>query len=110
MKLGYYAKDDNDTEIKNVIRIYGLENSLNLLSSNDITQYFIDRTYKCLPNLIPSTNVLIIVIGYNANIDRYIQFYSLLKSKFKFKPKRITCDSCKTNLLAITEVFMKKKL
>ena len=32
MKLEYYTKDDNDKENKNVIRIYGLENSLNLLT------------------------------------------------------------------------------
>ena len=32
MKLEYYVKDDNDKEIKNVIRKYGLVNSLNLLS------------------------------------------------------------------------------
>ena len=96
-----------------------------ILCSNDITQYFIDGTYKCVPNLVPSTNVLIIIIGYNANLqknelclvatftkedkDTYIQFYSLLKAKFKFKPKRITCDFCKSNLLAINEVFSEEK-
>ena len=78
-----------------------------------------------MPNLIPSTNVLIIVIGYNANLkknelclvstltkedkDTYIQFYTLLKTKFKFKPKRITCDFCKANLIAINEVFKEDK-
>jgi len=46
-KLEYI--DLNDKEVEKNFRIYGTKSSMSLLISNEITQYFTDCTYKCLP-------------------------------------------------------------
>ena len=44
--INYY---DNDSKEYEGFRIFGTEESLKLLSSKQISQYFIDSTYRCLP-------------------------------------------------------------
>ena len=46
-KLEYIDKNNKDIE-KN-FRIYGTKNSMSLLHSDEINQYFTDCTYKCIP-------------------------------------------------------------
>ena len=42
--------DENETN--HYIKTYGTYKSMKNLSDTDITKYFIDSTYKCLPNNI----------------------------------------------------------
>ena len=113
-------------KIKNTIRIYGTETSIHLLNDPDITQYFIDETYRCVPHSIKSVNVLILLIGYNKklqifelcliatmnkeNLDMYKQFYLQLKTMYNFKPKIITCDFNLSNINAINEIFSENEV
>ena len=115
-----YKKEEKNKE-KNIIRIYGINDSLKLLYNDDISRYFIEGTYKCAPNTIKSSNVLIILIAYKEKLKKfelclvstftkkdketYIQFYLNLKSKFKFIPKKISCNFCKSNMEAIKSVY-----
>ena len=73
------------------------------MNDTDVTLYFIDGTYKCVQNIIKSPNVLIIVIAYNDILqkfvlcivftftkedkDMFIQFYILLKAKYRIEKK-----------------------
>lgn len=50
---------------------FGTDNSLLLLNTADIDQYFIDDTYHCVPHSIESVNVLVTLICYN---KKYRQF------------------------------------
>lgn len=77
-----------------------------------------------MPNAIKSANILIILIAYNAklkkfelclvstftkeNKESFIHFYSILKTKYNFNPKRITCDFSKSNIEDIKAVYNEK--
>ena len=65
--------------------------------------------------------MLIILIAYNSKLKKFelflvstftkedkesfIQFYSILKTKYNFNPKRITCDFSKSNIEAIKTIY-----
>ena len=52
-------------------KIYGTPKSISLLNNEDITQYFVDTTYKCLPNEIEEAKSLFVLIGYNSKKDLF---------------------------------------
>ena len=56
---------DIQTDNYKTFRIYATDLSLSLLNNKNINQYFIDTTYKCLPNDIDEARSLLIMIGYN---------------------------------------------
>ena len=62
-RLEYY-NEINNKENK-VLRIYGTEDSVKLLSDEECTQYFIDSTYKCVPKIYEKSKNLLILIAYN---------------------------------------------
>ena len=104
--------------------IIGLNDSPKLFNDDNIKQYFIDRAYKCVPHSIEYINVLIVLIVLichnpkinqfelcllatlnNKEIENYINFYKLLKTKYHFCPKIITYDFALANINAIKEVY-----
>jgi hypothetical protein len=103
------------------LRIYANKLSINLLHSNDINQYFVDCTYRCVPAGLESANSLLLLIGYKIKYDLYElcfigvlsheskdiynQFYSTLKNLYNFKPKLLTYDFDLANIAAVKEVF-----
>ena len=117
----YFKYYDENTKNMESIRIYGTNESLKLLSSSKISQYFIDGTYKCLPINQKEAKVLILLIGFNTernmfelcccsvfskeDTDIYVKFYQILKTNFSFEPKKITMDFALANINAITNVF-----
>ena len=118
-KIEFYTKEKPNE--KNVIRIFATEETLKLLNDDEITQYFIDGTYKCVPHSINTIKVLILLIAFNAKKNNFelcliatltkedkntfIQFYTYLKNQFDFNPKFITCDFAIANIEAIKFVF-----
>jgi len=79
-----------------------------------------------LPHSLKSINVLIILIAYN-NINKkfelcliatftkedketFKQFYSLLKNKYNFNPKRIICDFAISYLQALNSIFVEDNI
>ena len=113
-----YLNENNTT---NTIRIYATNDSIKLLNDKNISQYFIDGTYKCVPHSINSINVLILLIGYNTSNQRfemasiitlnaedyenYKHLYLFLKSNYNFIPKIITFDFCIANIKALKEIY-----
>ena len=116
--INYYDIESKQYE---GFRIFGTEESLNLLSSKNITQYFIDSTYKCLPANQKAIKAFVLLIGYNLERDMfelccaavfskedsniYTQFYETLKNNYSFNPKRISLDFALANLKAVNDVF-----
>ena len=102
-------------------KIYGTHKSISLLNNEDITQYFVDTTYKCLPNEIEEAKSLLVLIGYNSkkdlferilvailsdeDADIFYSFYNFIKGTYKWRPKYITFDFGAANLKAIKEIF-----
>jgi len=119
LKIEFFPNEKD--KYQNVIRIYGTEESLKLLNDNKIGQYFIDCTYKCVPHSLNPINVLIILIAYNhinkkfelcliatftkEDKETFKQFYSLLKNKYNFNPKRIICEFSISNLQVLNSIF-----
>lgn len=68
-KLDYIDYKNKDVE-KN-FRIYGTNKSISLLYSKDISQYFTDCTYKCLPSELSNKASLLVLLGYNYKIDKF---------------------------------------
>ena len=75
---------------------------MGLLKSKEISQYFTDCTYKCLPHKIKGNEDLLVLLGYNHFKDKllliliiilsllseeiYSEFYNFLKNSYQFKP------------------------
>lgn len=57
--------------IEKNFRIYGTKSSMSLLTSNEITQYFTDCTYKCLSYEIKDNAFLLVMLGYNCVKDKF---------------------------------------
>ena len=118
-KLTYI--DLNDKNIEKYFRIYGTQNSMSLLNSKNISQYFTDCTYKCLPNELKGECSLLVLLGYDYQMDKfrliliailshesadiYTEFYNFLKNTYLFKPKKITFDFALGNIGGIKTVF-----
>ena len=115
-----YCNKLNNKENK-VIRIYGTENSIKLLSDEDCTQYFIDCTYKCVPKISENSKNLLLLMAYNAKYDLFeicvvailshedwelfYEFYSHLKNVYKFSSKKFTYDFALGNINTLKNVF-----
>ena len=111
----------NEKNTKNTIRLYATSESIKLFNDKNISQYFVDGTYKCVPHSINSINVLILIIGFNKvtekfelvsvvtfnseGYENYKQLYSFLKSNYHFEPHFITFDFCLANIKAIKDTF-----
>ena len=63
----------NDIQVNKYknFRIFGTFNSVALLNDKNINQYFIDTTYKSVPNDIDNAKCLIVIIGYNYSKDLF---------------------------------------
>ena len=118
-KLEYVDYKDKETE-KN-FRIYATKKSISLLYSKDISQYFTDCTYKCLPSELSNKSSLLVLLGYNFKIDKfqliligilshedsdiYTEFYNFLKNTYKFIPKKISFDFGMGNIKGIQNAY-----
>ena len=121
--INYY---DNESKEYEGFRIFGTDESLKLLSSKHISQYFIDSTYRCLPINQKNIKALVLLIGYNTEREMfelccaavfskedsniYSKFYEILKNNYSFNPKKISMDFALANLKAVNEVFGKSNL
>ena len=90
------------------------------LNNKNIEQYFMDGTYKIVPN-IGSFKSLITLLGYNRKDNTFAQccyalitdesentlqkYLNLLKLNYDFIPKYITIDFSKAEENAIKEVY-----
>ena len=57
--------------MKKTIRIFAINESLNLFDFPDVSKYYIKGTYKCIPHSVNSINVLILLIGYNKRSKQF---------------------------------------
>ena len=112
-----YKNEDGKSSI---IRIYGTNETMSLLNSKHITQYFQDGTYK----IVPKNNdikVVIIMLGkskLNSKIELilvacfseesseiFTRFYKILKCFYNFVPNYITNNFGLANLKALEIVY-----
>ena len=112
---------DIQTQTYKNFRIYSTDLSISLLNSKDINQYFIDTTFKCVPNEINDSNSLLVMLGYNNSKDIFelilvalitnednellSNFYSYLINTYHWAPKYITIDFALGNIKAINNIF-----
>ena len=68
-KLEYIDKNNYDIEKK--FRIYGTYKSMGLLNNLDISQYFTDCAYRCLPSKLTHKSSLLVLLGYNYKLDKF---------------------------------------
>ena len=115
----YY--NDIQTNKFKTFRIFGTYKSISLLNDNNINQFFIDTTYKSVPNDLEDAKCLLVILGYNYTKDLFelilvallshedtnilIEFYQFIISTYKWKPKILTFDFAKANINALKEVF-----
>ena len=115
----YLDKD----EIQHTIKILRTKISMQNLSNKYFTQFFVDSTYKCIPNNL-GYKALLLIIGYNSKNDNFelysaillthednetlSELYYYLNLVWKFQPKRITYDFAQGNIKAINNVFGNK--
>ena len=71
-------KDKN--EINHYIKIFGTLNSMENFIIINITQYFIDSTYKCIPNNLPECKAFLLILGYDCSIDSFLICSAVLLS------------------------------
>ena len=118
--LKTYIKFLNEDNEYSEIRIFGTEETFSYLRNKEIKQYFIDGTYKVLPN-IENIKVLVLIIGNrgytNDNVlccsvlmsdereETFKRLLNELKVYFDFFPEFITTDFSISNINAIEKVF-----
>ena len=69
-KMTYYDVNNNDTE--RYYKIFATNNSISLLNSTDINQYYVDCTYKGIPKeLNTNSAALLVLIGNNYNLVKF---------------------------------------
>ena len=77
MKLQFNPELYSDKNIKKdntrsrVIRIFVTHETISLLNNKNISQYFIDETYKCISYLLKDIKALILLICYNEDKDLF---------------------------------------
>lgn len=107
------------------IRIYGTKKSMKLLTDKEISQYFTDCTYKCLPSELLNKSSLLVLLGYNHKIDKfllvlirilshedsdiYTEFYNFLKNTYNFHPAKISFDFALGNIRGIQLAYNSSK-
>jgi len=98
---------------------------MSLLTCKDINQFFIDTTYKCLPNELEDAKSFLVLIGYNTkkdlfelilvailsyeDLDIFSIFYNFLKNTYKWIPKYLTFDFGDANIKAVNYAFTDKE-
>ena len=113
--------DIKNRDIKKNFRIFDTSYSLGLLHIKDISQYFTDYTYKCIPSDLIDINALLILIGYNHRLDKFQlvliallsnedtdifrELYNFLKNTYLFKPNKISFVFGLANLKGIQNVY-----
>ena len=45
--------------------------SMGVLYNQDISQYFTDCTYRCLPSDLTNKSSLLVLLGYNYKLDKF---------------------------------------
>ena len=116
--MEYY---DENSKKNQFFRIFATEESLKLLSSKNISQYFIDSTYRCIPNSQNNYEAFVLLIGYNTIREMfelcccaifskedtiiYKKFYETLKYNYSFEPKKITMDLALAYLNSVRDVY-----
>ena len=114
--LKTYIKFLNENNEFSEIRVFGTEETFSYLRNKEIKQYFIDGTYKVLPN-IENIKVLVLIIGNrgytNDNVlccsvlmsdereETFKRLLNELKIYFDFYPEFITTDFSMSNINAI---------
>ena len=117
---------DIQTDNYKTIRIYATELTLSLLNSKNINHYFIDTTYKCVPNDIDESKSLLIIICYNNITDKFelilapllskeysdilVEFYSIQINSYNLNPKCLALDFTLSNINAIKKVFSNSEI
>ena len=76
LTLRFIDSDNNE----HLIKIFGTHKSMKNLSNKDFAQFFVDSTYKCVPNNIKNIKCLLFIIGNNSSNDSFELFYSVLLS------------------------------
>ena len=118
----YNYLDNEDNE--HIIKIFGTKISMSNLSNKSFTHFFVDSTYRCVPNNF-TYKALLLIIGCNNSLnDKFelcsaillshedpetlSELYYYLNLIWKFEPKRITYDFAQGNIKAINKVFGNK--
>ena len=120
-KMDYIDIDIKNKDIKKNFRIFGTLYSLGLLHNKDISQYFIDCTYKYILSDLIGINALLVLIGYNHRLDKFqlvliallsnedtdifTELYNFLKNTYLFKPNKISFVFGLANLKGIQNVY-----
>jgi len=115
----------NEEGNRAIIRIFGTNETMNLLNSNLISQYFQDGTYKIVPKT-DEIKVIIIMLGKTKITNKielilvacfseetseiFKRFYIILKSFYNFIPNYITNDFGIANLNALENVYGNDKV
>ena len=118
IKIKYIYKTDKNNNLE--IKIISTNEMLKNLNNKDIEQYFMDSTYKIIPN-VGDYKSLITLLGYNNKLNTFVQccyaliteetqeiykqFLILLKINYSFEPKYITLDFSKAEENAVLEVY-----
>lgn len=98
LKIKFQYKDNNDNSLE--IRIYATNEILKNLNNQDIEQFFMDGTYKIVPNF-GDFKSLVTLLGFNKKANSFVQccytlltdetqniyenFLRLLKLNYQFK-------------------------
>ena len=56
--------DLKDKKTEKSYRIYSTDKTIGILKSKEISQYFTDYAYKCLPHKIKGNATLLVLLGY----------------------------------------------
>lgn len=118
-KFEYLDIKNNDKN--KIFNIFATSYSLSLSNSPEISQYFTDCTYKCVPNELKGKYSLLVILGYNCKSDKfqhvllallssedsdmYVNFDNFLLNTYKFKPNNISFDFALGNINAIKKVY-----
>ena len=75
LKIKFKFKNDNNNTHE--IRIYATNEMLKNLNNDDIEQYFLDGTYKIVPNF-GNFKTLVTFIGFNKKANAFVQYCYIL--------------------------------
>ena len=76
---------------------------MKLLFYKNVTQYFVDSSYKCLQNNIPECKAFLLTLSHEDR-DILCELYLYLKNIWNLIPKKITYDFALDNINAINIV------
>ena len=123
--LKIHLKFLNIEDIYSEISIIGTNDSLKNLNKKEIKQYFIDGSYKVLPNL-DKWKVLVIITGNKVHSndnylccvilmndekeETYVKLYNELKINYNFIPNFLTCDFSMSNINEINKIYKNDKI